>query len=411
MNWINFIRLIRTIYSKKLPDIALIESLGLLAVKIGQTYALRLDFLPEQNCKELTRLYRHTDSLTPASYKKLLDSAVESNWIHSFTTIDEQPLASASVGQVHKAVLNNGKTVVVKLIKHDFIESFTRDVRSLRFLLRFVLFFYPKLTRVADPLGILETIETGTLDELDLRKEAAGQDVLRHISDEQSVKFDLSRLYFPKIHRELSAERYMVTEFVDGKTFDELLTEQKLSYDDLLDLFHIHGFFIFCIGTFHGDIHPGNIIRMSDGKFAFIDTGAISHVGERMRLGLFDFFDALSLYDYDACARALNSMADRGIAGQPYTRFREKFLELYKDFTNATVSQVSLTKRMMETIKLGVNSGMVFEKGMYPIIKSLMYLDGMVLRCNPQAVLVRDMRKFIDEFKSTLSKQKQLINR
>jgi ubiquinone biosynthesis protein len=61
---------------------------------------------------------------------------------------------------------------------------------------------------------------------------------------------------------------------------------------------------------------------------------------------------------------------------------------------------------MMETIKLGVNSGMVFERGMYPIIKSLMYLDGMVLRCNPQAVLVRDMRKFIDEFKAVMTSEK-----
>jgi ubiquinone biosynthesis protein len=386
----------------------LIESLGLLAVKIGQTYALRLDFLPEQNCKELTRLYRHTDLLTPLSYKTLLESAVEPAWLNSFKFIDEQPLASASVGQVHKALLNSGDPVVIKLIKHDFIESFTSDVQSLRSLLSFVLFFYPKLARVADPLGILETIEAGTLDELDLRKEAAGQDILRGIAIEQSAQFNLSRLYFPTIYRELSGERYMVTEFVDGKTFDELLTEQKLTYDDLLDLFHIHGFFVFCIGTFHGDIHPGNIIRMSDGKFAFIDTGAISHVGDRMRLGLFDFFDALSLYEYDACAHALNSMADRGIDGSAYTQFREKFLDLYKDFTNSKVSQVSLTKRMMETIKLGVNSGMVFEKGMYPIIKSLMYLDGMVLRCNPQAVLVRDMRRFIDKFKTTLTKQKNL---
>lgn len=408
MNWINFIRLIRTIYSRNLPDISLIESLGLLAVKIGQTYALRLDFLPEQNCKELTRLYRHTDLLTPLSYKTLLESAVEPAWLNSFKFIDEQPLASASVGQVHKALLNSGDPVVIKLIKHDFIESFTSDVQSLRSLLSFVLFFYPKLARVADPLGILETIEAGTLDELDLRKEAAGQDILRGIAIEQSAQFNLSRLYFPTIYRELSGERYMVTEFVDGKTFDELLTEQKLTYDDLLDLFHIHGFFVFCIGTFHGDIHPGNIIRMSDGKFAFIDTGAISHVGDRMRLGLFDFFDALSLYEYDACAHALNSMADRGIDGSAYTQFREKFLDLYKDFTNSKVSQVSLTKRMMETIKLGVNSGMVFEKGMYPIIKSLMYLDGMVLRCNPQAVLVRDMRRFIDKFKTTLTKQKNL---
>ena len=403
MNWINFIRLIRTIYGKKVPDIAFIESLGLLAVKIGQTYALRIDFLPEENCRHLTQLYRHTDSLAPASFRTLLESTVDALWLDSFKSVDEQPLASASVGQVHRAELKNGKPVVVKLIKRDFVESFSRDVRSLRTLLRFILFFYPKLARVADPLGILDTIERGTLDELDLRKEAAGQDVLRHITDAQSARFNLSRLYFPEIHRELSGERYMVTEYVDGETFDELLTRGALSYEELLDLFHLHGFFVFCIGTFHGDIHPGNIIRMADGKFAFIDTGAISRVGTAMRRGLFAFFDALSLYDYDACAQALNSMADRRIEGTAYSKFREQFLVLYRDFTNATVSQVSLTRRMMETIRLGVNSGMVFEQGMYPIIKSLMYLDGMVLRCDPQAVLVRDMRQFIDEFKTAMA--------
>jgi ubiquinone biosynthesis protein len=404
MTWFNFIRLIRTIYGPNLPDIAFIESLGLLAVKIGQTYALRLDFLPEQNCKHLTKLYRHTDTLAPASFTMLLNSATPKEWPAQFTSIEENPLASASVGQVHRGTLKNGDLVVIKLIKRDFLTSFTNDVRSLRTLLRFVLFFYPKLARVADPLGILDTIERGTLDELDLRKEVAGQDLLRRVAEEQSAQFDLSRLYFPKIYRDLSGERYMVTEFAAGETFDELLSRGKLSYDELLDLFHIHGFFVFCIGTFHGDIHPGNIIRMPDGKFAFIDTGAISTVGDRMRTGLFNFFDALSLYDYEACAGALNAMADRGIEGAAYERFNEKFRDLYKDFTNATVSQVSLTKRMMETIKLGVNSGMIFERGMYPIIKSLMYLDGMVLRCNPQAVLVRDMRKFIDAFKTSMKR-------
>jgi ubiquinone biosynthesis protein len=222
MNWINFIRLIRTIYGKKLPDIPFIESLGLLAVKIGQTYALRIDFLPEQNCKHLTQLYRHTDSLAPDSFKKLLDATVENEWKEQFTSIDEKPLASASVGQVHRATLKNGDVVVVKLIKKDFIGTFMRDVRSLRTMLRFVLFFYPKLAKVADPLGILGTIEKGTLDELDLRKEAAGQDVLRQIAEEQAGGFNLSSLHYPKIYRELSGERHMVTEFVEGETFDEL---------------------------------------------------------------------------------------------------------------------------------------------------------------------------------------------
>jgi len=266
-----------------------------------------------------------------------------------------------------------------------------------------MIFFYPKLAKVADPIGILTSIEQNTLDELDLRKEAAGQKTLRDITEANQSKFDLSRIYFPKIHTELSSERYMVSEFVEGRTFDELLENGEVSYDELLDLFHLHGFFVFCIGTFHGDIHPGNIIRTPEGKFAFIDTGAISTVGVKMRTGLFNFFDGLSVYNYDYCASSLNSMADVSIDGEKYSRYKAKFMDLYKDFKNATVSEVSLTKRMMETIKLGVNSGMIFEQGMYPIVKSLMYLDGMVLRCNPKAVLVRDMRRFIDAFKKVMN--------
>lgn len=403
MNWLNFTRLMKTIYGKHPPDIKFIESQGLLAVKIGQTYALRFDFLPEQNCRQLAKLYRHTDSLPPESFKKLLDGLTNKDWGKSFSSINDKPLASASVGQVHLGTLLSGDKVVIKLVKKDFARRFSEDVRSLRSLLKFMIFFYPKLAKVADPVGILTSIEQNTLDELDLRKEAAGQQILRDIAEANRSKFDLSRIYFPKIFTELSSERYMVSEFIEGQTFDELLEKGEVSYEELLDLFHLHGFFVFCIGTFHGDIHPGNIIRTPEGRFAFIDTGAISTVGGKMRTGLFNFFDGLSVYDYDHCAHSLNSMADVSIEGDIFTNFRENFLKLYKDFKNATVSEVSLTKRMMETIKLGVNSGMVFERGMYPIVKSLMYLDGMVLRCNPKAVLVRDMHRFIEAFKKVMN--------
>lgn len=80
--------------------------------------------------------------------------------------------------------------------------------------------------------------------------------------------------------------------------------------------------------------------------------------------------------------------------------FKIKFKALYSDFANTTVSQVSLTKKMMQTIKLGFNSGMEFEKGMFSIIKSMMFLDGMVIRNNPDAMLLKDMRQFIDDLKA-----------
>lgn len=390
MTRFQFIRLLRMIYGPGPVDISWIQSQGLLAVKIGQVHALRLDFLPVEKCEQLSRLYRRNDDIPAERVLEKLDRT-------RFDSIEERPLASASVGQVHRAVYR-GRPVAVKIIKQDFHASFVRDVAAVRSTMRAALFFYPRLARVFDPMGIIEHIEDYTLRELDLRQEIEGQDTLRKIADDNRGRFDLSRLAFPEIFREVSDRGIMVSELVPGRTFDELLDEKKLDYDELLELFRLHGFYLFRVGTFHGDIHPGNIM-LHDGRIWFVDTGAISHASTRLSTGLLDFFDALSLDDYPACAERLNAMAEEGIDGAAFVRFREKFIDLYRDFKGATVAEVSLTRKMMETIKLGVNSGMRFEQGMFPIIKSLMYLDGMVLRCNPRAVLLPDMRRFMDQLR------------
>jgi ubiquinone biosynthesis protein len=232
--------------------------------------------------------------------------------------------------------------------------------------------------------------------------EFEGQQSLKNIKEEYIGRYDLSRLKFHRIFQEVSNENVLVSEFVEGQSFDEILEMKNMPYDLILELFNIHGFYMFTSGEFHGDIHPGNTILDNNGDIYLIDTGAISTVGDKIRLGLFKFFEALSYYEYKECVKHINEMADKPVFGKRYQKFESLFFELYRDFTNSTVSEISLTRKMMETIKLGVNCGMEFEKGMFSIIKSLMYLDGMVLRCNPDAVLMEDMRSSIDKFKRLL---------
>lgn len=398
MNVINFFRLLNTIYADPEPDIAFIQRLGLLAVKIGQVYALRPDFLGEERCRSLARLYSNADSLPAEDAVKLIEAYAGPTYLSNFAEFDTTPFASASIGQVHRATLKTGEKVVVKLVKKDYAAGFRRDVQNVRRLFQFAIFFYPRLRGVANPVSLLHEIEKMTLAELDLRNEVAGWKRLQAIYDANRHRFDLSRLRFRRVFEELSSERILVSEYADGPTLDQLLSTGSLAYESLLELFHIHGFFMFSIGTFHGDIHPGNIVLQGD-DFYFLDTGYIGEVNERMRKNLFYFFEALSAYDYPASARCLNAMAERPIAGQKLHAFEGKFLALYSDFKEKSVSQVSLTKKMMQTIRLGVLSGMTFDEGMFDIIKSLMYLDGMVIRANPNAVLLRDMRRFIGEFK------------
>lgn len=401
MNWIQFSRLIHSIYRRggEPPDLEWIQHLGLLAVKLGQIHALRIDFLEPETCEHLARLYRSNSPLPTGDFEQLLAANTDRAFRRRFASIETRPLATASVGQVHRATLCGGGDVVIKLIKGELRDRFVEDVASLRRLMRWAIRFYPRLSRVGNPLGILEDIEGYTLAELDLRNEVTGQQTLRTIRDRHAGEFDLSRLGFPRIHTELSGANVLVSERIEGATVDELLERNALEYDRLIELFRIQGFYLLHIGEFHGDLHPGNVIVNEHG-FHFVDTASVASVGDRLRRGLFAFFVALSEYDYPACAHAMNAMAEQPLESVRFAEFTDRLVRLYADFDGATVSEISLTRKMMQTIRLAVDCGMSFERSIFSVVRSLMYLDGMVLRCNPNAVLVRDMRPALNELRA-----------
>ncbi len=401
MNWIQFGRLIHSIYSHngKLPDLDWIQSLGLLAVKLGQVHALRSDFLEPEKCEHLSKLFRNNYAMGAEDFLHLIESTAVQNFTSHFEEIEPEALASASVGQVHLGTLKDGTRVVIKAVKKDVRKDFIADVSSVRRLFGFISFFYRKLKRVGNPEAILNDIEEYTLSELDLRKEVDGVRALALITDKNKDQYDFSKLSFAKVHGSLCNENVMVSDFIPGPSLDELLDEGKLDYDTLLELFKIHGYYMFCAGIFHGDLHPGNVLVDEDqGHFYFIDTGYIGRVGPKIRKGLFYFFKALTENDFTEAANSLSEMAEVPLTGDDMKKFQSDLINLYENFPGKSVSEISLTRQMMETIKLGVQAGMSFDQGIFSIVRSLMYLDGMVLRCNPDAVLMDDIKPFIDDF-------------
>jgi ubiquinone biosynthesis protein len=409
MNVFSFIDLLRMIYGINLPDIYKIQKKGLLAVKISQHFALRVDFLDPSVCNHLSKLFRNNSIIPAENLDILINSYVSQDWLNNFAEFDKIPFASASIGQVHNAKNRDGKDVVVKIIKKNYNEDFLKDINRLEIFLKIILFFYPKLNKVFDPLGVLNYIKDYTLEELDLSNEIKGGHTLQDIFEKNKDKYDFGKFKFASFFSDISNKNILVSEKIEGKTFDELLTTNELGYDTLLNLFKIHGFYLFATGTFHGDIHPGNIILDEEGYIYFIDTGAISIVGDRLRLGLFHFFEALCMYDYELCCSRLMEMSLKALPDNKIRNFKKDFYSLYHDFRGKTVSEISLTKKMMQTIKLAVNNGMVFEKGMFGIIKSLMYLDGMVIRCNSKALLIEDMKGSIKNFSEFLSSQRNSL--
>jgi len=404
------VRFARELRGKKPVDIDKIQSMGLLAVKLGQIAALRPDLLEPERCIQLQELYSRAPTIPEENFDKLLNKYTDSTFLDNFRHIDSKPFAAASIGQIHKAVLKDGTNVVVKIIKGDFKKSFEKDVKRMKRWMKMGLFFNPRLKKVGNPIGLLNHIEDYTLRELNLLNEITGKERLERLAAEYQDKFPMPNLKFPKIWKELSNENVLVMEEIKEPTLESHLNSGTMEWNDLLQLFRIHGAFMFGMGVFHGDLHPGNAMMSQNKDFIFIDTGAICEAPEHVRKALFGFFFFLAKGELKNAFDAMLTMADVAPSGKTLQTYYDSMFELYDGFVGTSVSEVSLTQQMMKTVKAAVLAGCSFGDEAFPIIRSLMYMDGMVLKGHPDVDLISSMGPYLDEF-ATLIDTSTLLER
>lgn len=396
MSLLSFLWLIYQIFIAKIPNLDSIRQKWLLATKIGQLYALRADFIGVERANILTQLYEKNFDTTKINTPYVF----EENFHKQFESIDKIAFSEASIGKVYGARWK-WRDVVIKVIKSDFREKFINDVNRLKKYFRFMIFFYPKLARVADPIWTLEDLERMTLSELDLRNEIKGVSILKKTLNNHRdflSKTVPHTLTFPEFITELSSEKILVSERLTGKSFRELLDSGNLPYPVLIDFFFQHVFCMLLDGYFHEDIHSGNIF-FQDNKIYLLDNGSIGFASEKLRHGLTSFFDNLTHDRIRASASSLILMAENAEQNKHnFSQYEMDFCKLYEGFSKKTLRELSLTQQMMASIKMAVHAGYTFERGMYPIIKSFMYLDGMARTCKPDTKLMEDVRPLIDQF-------------
>ena len=403
MRMLTFFRFMRQILRKKPADLDWIQRQGLMAVKLAQIFALRPDLLGEEKCKQLQQLYQHAASIPPENWEETLKSKAIPNFFDNFKTIDSTPLAAASVGQVHRATLHNGDEVVIKFVKQANAVKFRQEVDRMRSWLRIFLVLSPRLRKVGNPMALLNHVADYTTRELDLRNEISGAEELARIQAEIADDFPTPKLRFPKYYPKLSNENVLVSEFIEGISLEEGIENKSLEWATLLELFRIHGAYLFGIGTFHGDLHPGNCIIDKEGRFVFIDNGAICHAPSFVNRSLFNFFEHLSRQEMHSAFMSLLDMTTKKPTGKKMQKYLNRMNEIYADFEKKPVGEQSLTRIMMQTVRAAVElANAEFGEEAFPIIRALMYLDGLVIRTHPEVLLIKSMGPYLDEFRVKL---------
>ena len=313
--------------SKRL--VAAILDLKGLYIKVGQLISILTNFLPPEFRAELEQLQdsvpaRPLDEVTTRIRKELGRSPEE-----LFASFNPVPIASASLAQVHEATLRDGRRVAVK-VQHADIEIISKlDLDSIRRILNLI----QMVVRIRGMESYHDDISQLIREELDFLQEARNiEAIARNFAGNPDV-------HFPVVVHELSTQRVLTTEFVDGaKVTDfDALAAMGIDRPALADrILRVVCQMIFIDGIYHADPHPGNIIVQPDGTFTLVDFGAVGRMAPTMKAGVPMFWDGVIKRDASKIVAALRQMGmiardeeggEEEAAERAIAYFQQRFLE------------------------------------------------------------------------------------
>lgn len=248
-----------------------LEDLGPIYVKFGQALSTRRDLLPDDIADELTKLQDRVPPFANELARSIIEKELGMPISDAFSAFDAEPLASASVAQVHTAVLHSGENVVVKVLRPDIESRIRSDIGLLYELARFAERFWADARRL-HPVDVVAEFEKTTLDELDLVREAGNASKLRRNFEGSDV------IYIPEIHWPLTRRKVLVMERIQGipvGNIDQLKeggADFKLLAERGVEIFFTQ---VFRDNFFHADMHPGNIFVDLPAKYIAVDFGIV----------------------------------------------------------------------------------------------------------------------------------------
>ena len=257
-----------------------LEDLGPIFVKFGQQLSTRRDMLPDDIAVELAKLQDKVPPFPGSIAREIIERALGKKIEEVFHEFDETPLASASVAQVHAASLQDGRAMIVKVIRPEINRVIRRDLDIIHILAE-TLERYSRDARRLKPTSVVAEFEKTLFDELDLMREAASASQLRRNFSGSEV------LYVPEVVWELTSRDVMVMERVSGIPISDVPALEKAGVDlKWLAERGVEIFFtqVFRDGFFHADMHPGNIFVQPDSagraRIMMVDFGIMSSLSE-----------------------------------------------------------------------------------------------------------------------------------
>ncbi len=355
-----------------------LEKLGPTFIKLGQLLSTRADLLPKPYLEALERLQDHVEPISYEEVERIVSSELGIRISKAFAGFETEPLAAASLAQVHRAYMRDGRAVVVKVQRPNIREQIVDDLEALNEIARF-LDAHTELGRRYEFENMLVNLRKSILRELDFKMEANNL-----IAIGQNLA-EFEKIIVPDPVEDFTTSRVLTMEYIPGKKITMLSPLRVLEIDGAglaEELFRAYLKQILIDGLFHADPHPGNVFLTDDDRIGLLDLGMVGHVTRGFQDNLLRLLLAESEGRGEDAAEIAIKM------GEPKTGFdRAEYVRRVAEFvaehTEANLTHLNAGQVTLEITKISADCWFRLPAEFTMIAKALLNLDKVVYTLEP----------------------------
>jgi len=368
-----------------------LEELGPSYVKMGQMVSTREDMLPPELIHELEKLQDHVPFLKNFEVEQVVSEGLDVVHADYFSSIAVEPLAAASLAQVHEACLTNGDRVALKIQRPGIREIIASDIVLMKEVAK-ALEKYSAQAKAFQPLQLIASFEKSIHEELSFLKE------MDHMERFAKNFEDNDAIFVPKVYRELSNDHIICMQYVDGIKISELeklktsnidsRVVAKVGVDLYLEQILEHGFF-------HADPHPGNIFVLPEiEKICFIDFGMMGSIMLNDKEALFELLYAFIRKDVRKIISILEKIAVRTEIAN-VKKLEYDLHELIEGISNTSIRNIRLGVTLEQFKTVIYENKITLPHYLYMLTRALVIIEGVGLKLDPEFNITDNLRPYL----------------
>ncbi|MEN3335121.1 MAG: hypothetical protein V7641_4486 [Blastocatellia bacterium] len=368
--------------------------LGPTFIKTGQTLATRADLLPIEYIQELSSLQDEVPPFPAEVARQIIEDDLHIKISDLFESFENQPIAAASLGQVHRGRLRTGQTVAIKVQRPNLAAQIEFDLRVLRRIAHFAA-RYPNLVRGVDWQGTIDEFGAHIYEEMDYSAEVRNAEVFRHNFEKWP------NVYVPRIYNIFSSRRVIVMEFIDGlKVTDvEAVKAAGRNPHEIVKLLaQTYLKQLLEDGFFHADPHPGNLRVMADGRLAFFDFGMVGRLPVELQSQLINAFFHIVERDVPGLVEDMVRLGFIELSPDEETRFKPIIESLFDRYLSLKLRDVNFKELLFDLAHVIYEFPFRIPASFTYIVRAVMTLEGIGTQVDPNFNFFEVARPYAKRF-------------